>query len=89
MARKTLVGVLKTEGAVGSVITGSLNRYVVVEETPNGVYAICLDGTVFGVPNMIFQIPDGAIIYVVDKEYYKENFSKRWQEIAQIYPAIG
>ena len=65
---KTIIGELKKVGAVGRVLAGASNRYVIVEETAGGVKITRLYGTAVGEdPNAVFEIPDDMVVFAEDK----------------------
>lgn len=79
----------KEGGALGQVISGGINRYVVVEETAGGAKIVCLYGTVMGDPDEVLEVPNAAELFLDDKEYWKKEFYKRWLVLAERFPAIG
>lgn len=89
---KTIAELKKQEGgAVGQVVSSGLNRYVVVEETTDGINVMGLYGTFLGsdAHTQVFPVPDEEEAYVEDREKWKYDFRQRWDEIAVRFPAIN
>lgn len=78
-------------GAVGQIVGSGLNRYVVVEETSNGIKLMGLFGTFLGIDadTDVFDVADEEELYIIDREKWKKKFPDRWNEIAARYPGIN
>ena len=78
-------------GALGRLFTFGVNWYVVVEEFKDGVLGVVVKNSSQQMddPNETKRFLNDVEVYETDaEEDWKAAHSKRWGEIALIYPAI-
>lgn len=92
MSQQMTVGQLKqiAGGAVGQVITiDGTNIYVVVELVDAGARTMRLYPTSGYNPNLVTIAVNTLQCILLSKEDFRNTFSRRWNEIAALYPAIN
>ena len=76
---------------IGQVIAGGIQQYVVVEVTGDGLTLMPLYGTFLGEVGKTetFFAANDKTGLLMDRERCRGYMKKRWDEIAEMYPAIN